>query len=261
MGDLAGSAMLPHRSPRARSDRLPTFTKTYHARRFAMNAEAIAPQPTVSVHGNWPWRIAVVAVLTALADWLFFRQVVGVSFALFVLAVGAGVLATNRIDVNVRAFLLHAGILAAAVLPVLEDFNVMSALIALVGIVVFALGVWASLNGDVKEEVIAIAWFLLSAPFQFFRDLPIIHEWARERGAPVNLNLVKGWILPLTFGAIFLSLFPAANPLINNWLMQWKLGETLKLLDMQRLMFWIGAIIAMWSFICVSGRFARPYSG
>ena len=62
-------------------------------------------------------------MLTALADWLFFRQAIGVSLTLFVLAVAAGVVLANRIDAHRRVLRLYGVILVAALLPSFEDFN------------------------------------------------------------------------------------------------------------------------------------------
>ena len=108
------------------------------------DSSAVAASPTLVSNGNWPWRIAVVAILTALADWLFFRQHVGISLALFVARArrrrAAGEPHRSKPP---RAASLYAGILVAALLPSLEDFNVMSVLIAALGIGCFALGVTA----------------------------------------------------------------------------------------------------------------------
>ena len=85
----------PRRAPARRADRGKRFSTEIHS---MTDSSAVATNPTIPVRGGWPWRIALVAILTAFADWLFFRQVVGVSLALFVLAVGAGVVLANRIE-------------------------------------------------------------------------------------------------------------------------------------------------------------------
>ena len=214
----------------------------------------VATNPPLSIPGSWPWRIALVAILTALTDWLFFRQAIGVSLTLFVLALAAGVLLANRIDASRRELQLYGGIFVTALLPSLDDFNVMSALMAALGIGCFALGVTAALRGGLIERAIAVAWFLVSGPFQFFHDLPLVQQWARQRGAPVSVNTAKGWIVPLGFGAVFVALFAAANPLISNWFAQWSVDDSFNRIDMLRLTFWLGAFIAVWAFVCVCGR-------
>jgi Domain of unknown function (DUF4153) len=222
------------------------------------DSSVIATNSILPVRGSWLWRIAIVAILTALADWLFFRHVVGMSLAFFVLAVGAGVLLANRIEATRREMLLYGGILVVAVLPSLEDFNVMSALVAALGTGCFAHGATAALKGNLNDRLIAVGWLLFSGPFQFFRDLPLLQQWMCQHGAPAGMTAVKGWIVPLTVGAIFMTLFATANPLIANWFAQWSIGESLKQIDLQRLMFWLAAIIAVWTFVCVGRRFALP---
>ena len=108
------------------------------------------------------------------------------------------------------------------------------------------------------ERFVAVEWFLISGPFQFFRDLPLLQQWASKHGAPASLTAAQGWIVPLGFGAVFVALFAAANPLIADWFAQWNVGDSLKLLDMRRLMFWLVAMIAVWAFVRVCGRFAIP---
>lgn len=214
--------------------------------------------PSIPASRNWPLLFVLVAILTALADWLFFRQVVGISLPRFMLALGAAVILANGIETSRRELLLYAGILVVALLPSVEDFNVLSAVIAVFGIGIFTLGVTAALQGDVKEKAVAVGWYLASAPCQFFRDVPVVRDWARVHGVSVDLRAMKGWVVPLALGSIFVVLFAAANPLIANWLMQWDLGGNFRQLDLQRLLFWLGTIVAVWAFVCVRRRFALP---
>ena len=64
----------------------------------------------------------------------------------------------------------------------------MSVLIAALGIGTFALGMTGALSGGVIERFTAVGWFLVSGPFQFFRDLPLLQQWARQHGAPANFT-------------------------------------------------------------------------
>jgi hypothetical protein len=218
------------------------------------DSSAVAASPAIVSNGNWPWRIAIVALLTALADWLFFRRFVGVSFVLFIFALGVAVLLANRTGAGLREHIIYAGILIVALLPSIEDINAISALMAVLGIACFALGVTAALKGGAIERLGAVGSFLIGAPFQFVRDLPLLREWANRLGMPASLSAAKGWIVPLALGAVFVLLFAAANPLIGHWLAQWSVSKSLDQFDMQRLMFWILVGIAVWGFVRVCGR-------
>lgn len=221
------------------------------------DSSAVAANPTL-VGSNWFERIALVALLTALADFLFFRQYVGVSLVLFIIALAAAALAANHTGDDARVPTPYAVILVAALLPGLEDINVMSVLIAAFGIGCFALGVTGALNGGVTERLMTVGWLLASGPLQLMRDLPLLQRWANQRGAPASLTALKGWVVPLGLGAVFVALFAAANPVIANWLAQWNTGDTLKQLNLARVMFWCFIVIAVWGFVGVSSRFAFP---
>jgi hypothetical protein len=224
------------------------------------DSSAMAAGPTLVSQGNWPWRIALVALLTALADWLFIRQFVGISFTLFIVALGVAVLLADRAGASLRQRIIYAGILIVALLPSAEAVNIISVLIAVFGIGCFALGVTGALKGGVIERLLTVGWLLMSGPLQIVRDIPLLQRWASERGAPASLAALKGWIVPLGLGAVFVALFASANPVIAHWLAQWGTGDLLRSLDPPRLMFWCFIVIAVWGLVGVAGRFALPKS-
>jgi hypothetical protein len=223
-----------------------------------MTDSSAVASPTLVSNSNWPWRIALVAILTALADWLFFRQHVGISFTLFIAALGVAVLLANRTGAGHRARIVYAGILVAALLPSVESVNVMSVLIAVFGIGCFALGMTGALKGGVIERFMTVGWLLVSGPLQLVRDLPLLQRWASQRGAPASLAALKGWVVPLGLGAVFVALFASANPVIAHWLAQWGTGDLLRKLDPPRVMFWCFIVIAVWGLVGVASRFALP---
>ena len=222
------------------------------------DSSAVAASPTLVSNGNWFERIVIVALLTALADWLFFRQHVGVSLVLFIVALATAVLAANHTRADAREPTPYAVVLVAALLPSLEDTNVMSVLVAAFGIGCFALGVSGALRGGVTERFMTVGWLLVSGPLQFMRDLPVLRQWASRHGGLASFTALKGWVVPLGLGAVFVALFAAANPVIANWLAQWNTGGTLQHLNLARVMFWGFVVIAVWGLIGVSGRFALP---
>lgn len=222
------------------------------------DSSAVAASPALVSNGNWFERIALVALLTALADWLFFRQHVGVSLALFILVLATAVLAANHARADSRNPTPYLVILIAALLPSLEDINVMSVLIAAFGIGCFALGVTGALRGGVIARFMTVGWLVMSGPLQLMRDLPLLQVWASQRGAPASLTALKGWVVPLGLGAVFMALFAAANPVIENWLAQWNTGDTLKQINLVRVIFWSLVVIVVWGLVGVSGRFALP---
>jgi hypothetical protein len=222
------------------------------------DSSATAASPAIASHRNWLERIVIVALLTALADWLFFRQYVGVSLTLFIAVLAAAVLAANHTGADARNPAPYAVILVAALLPSLEDVNAMSVLIAAFGIGWFALGVTGALTGGVIERFMSVGWLLVSGPLQLMRDLPLLRQSANRHGGVPSFTALKGWVVPLGLGAVFVALFAAANPVIANWLAQWNTGGTLQQLNVARVMFWCFVVIAVWGLVGVSGRFALP---
>ena len=126
------------------------------------------------------------------------------------------------------------------------------------GSVFFALGVTGALRGGVIERAMSVGWLLVSGPLQLMRDLPLLRQWVSQSGAPASLPALKGWVVPLGLGAVFVALFAAANPVIANWLAQWNTGGTLKQLNLARVIFWGFIAIAVWEVVGVSGRLALP---
>jgi hypothetical protein len=222
------------------------------------DSSAAAASLAVVSNRNWFERIAIVALLTALADWLFFRQHVGVSFALFIVALATAVLAANHTRADARDPTPYAVVLIAALLPSLEDINVMSVLIAAFGIGCFALGVTGAPGGGVTERFMTVGWLLVSGPLQLVRDIPLLRQWASRHSGLPSSTALKGWVVPLGLGAVFVALFAAANPVIEHWLVQWNAGDTLKQLDLVRVIFWGFIVIAVWGLVGASGRFALP---
>jgi hypothetical protein len=216
---------------------------------YAVTARSMPVPP-----GIQPWRIVLIVALTAIADWLLFDQPVGISLALFVLTVAAGILAVNRDETEIGTKLMSGGMLVAAVLPLAADVNVMTALSAAFGLGGFALAMTATLHGDLKDRLVATGWILLSAPFQIFPDLPLVATWLREHGLAVGLPILKGWIVPLVVGAIFVALFAAANPLIADWFANLPIKDAIEQIDGKRLLFWIIVFPILWGIIRVCGR-------
>jgi hypothetical protein len=222
------------------------------------NCIAATATPAHALSSRDAWSIALGAFLTVLADWLFFRQSVGISLALFVMAVSVSVLLANRVEANRRTVLLHLGVLIVALLPLLEAVSVFSVLIAVVGLAWFALSMTTALSGDFKQRMTAVGWFLLSGPFRIVADLSLLRAWAREHGSSASAHVLKGWIIPLGLGATFIALFAAANPLIANFLTQWNAGASFKQFDLVRPVFWLATIGAIWMFLRIGRRFALP---
>ena len=160
-----------------------------------------------SVHeGTLPVKAAIVLALTVLADWLFYGHGIGISAAIFALAVACGSFLANLATLNRKQVLPAALLLLVALLPAIEEFNAAS-----LTFIVLALGIGLLLttNRDrhgLGERAAALCDLFLVGPFRFFRDVI----------AAFNLPTLKTgfaiWFIPIVLSGIFVFLLVSANP-------------------------------------------------
>ena len=67
--------------------------------------------------------------------------------------------------------------------------------------------------------------------------------------------------MPLTLGAVFLTLFGAANPVIDYWLSLIDLMKLLDLIQLARIAFWLVVLACVWALLRPRlPRFLRRHS-
>ena len=218
-----------------------------------MTTESIAPAEVSGTDERWLRKLVVVAVMTALADWLFFGHALGISAVVFVLALAVGVLVASPTWATRREMLTAAAILCAALLPFVEAPTVLSWLFCIAGAAYFALTASARATGPLYENAAAALWLIVVGPFLIFPDLGRVCHLAKRGGVATSVgNVVVGWTVPFVLGAIFLGLFASANPVIERWFMDWSLRDSMGRIDVVRILFWAIAIVAVWPFVCVT---------
>src|SRR5262249_3271855 len=82
--------------------------------------------------------LCTAGAMTAVADFLFYRHAPGVSVAIFAAALCIAALVTNAVRACFPELLAAFAILAAALVPAVEDFGLLSFLFAAAGAGVFA---------------------------------------------------------------------------------------------------------------------------
>jgi Domain of unknown function (DUF4173) len=189
--------------------------------------------------------------VTALADWLFYMHVPGISVVIFLAALCAAALVTNRVGAS-RAELAAAMTgLAVALLPALEDFGLLSLVFAVCGACAFALLAIGWPARPAVERLTDVGWMIVSGAFRLAADLGCAIHAARQRDlAKHGANWVVAWIVPVGLGGIFLLLFWQANPLIGAWLTSVDTSRW-KNLDLVRPLFWLAVIASTWPFLQV----------
>jgi hypothetical protein len=191
--------------------------------------------------------LACAAVLTGLADWLFFRQSLGINVAIYLAAFAAAITLLNPARPRGREMIVAAGLVAAALLALVEELTLLSALAGLSAIALFALIASGQSGGPATARIEDAVWLLSSAPFRLARDLVaasrIIRRAPRLEGSS---GWFIAWIVPLGLGALFLVLFSSANPVIGDFLARIDLGVLLSRGDPLRPLFWLLVLALTW---------------
>ena len=206
--------------------------------------------------GNLPVKAAIVLVLAALADWLFYGHGIGISAAIFAVAVASGSMLANSASLNRRQLLPATALLLVALVPAIEEFNAAS-----LTFIVLALGVGLLLttNRDrhrLPERAAALCDLYLVGPFRLFRNaIAAFNLPALRTGFAV-------WLIPIVLGGIFMFLLVSANPLLEKWISLLNPGNTASYISFGRVLFWAVALSMVWPFIHVrwSGKREMPAS-
>ena len=195
--------------------------------------------------GAFPIKAIIVLILAALADWLFYGHGIGISAAIFAVALACGSLLVNLATLDRTRMLPAAALLLLAIAPAIEEFNVAS-----LAFIVLALGTGLMMTTnrnrpDLGEQAAALCDLFLVGPFRFFRDA----------AAGFNLPGLKAgfvvWIVPIVLGGIFVFLLASANPLLEKWLDLLNPANTAPYVSVGRVLFWTAAVSITWPFIQV----------
>jgi hypothetical protein len=195
-----------------------------------------------------PVKLTLALALTALADFLFYDQRVGLSMAVFTAVLLAGACAANLGGLDRRRALLAAIVLAAALIPAVEELNVLSLLFVIAGAMV---AIAFLTNPDFSQ---------LADGLRTFVDLFLIGP-LRITGDVVRMTNIRAlstglthWFVPLIFGALFVMLFTAANPVIEKWIELLDLKYIISQIDLWRALLWVFVLSTAWPFLHVRWR-------
>jgi hypothetical protein len=207
-------------------------------------------------------RFGIAVLLVALADFLFYAQPAGITVLLFVIVTAGAVVAVHPAALNSPMPWLKPACLLVALLPLAENVSALSVSVALVAMVVFALSLAGRLQHRIARIAGQIALFLLAVPLRFVRDFIRWRKTARRFGRRrIRFVSIAVWVMPLTLGAVFLTLFGAANPVIDYWLSLIDLMKIIDLIQLARIAFWLVVLACVWALLRPRlPRFARRIS-
>jgi hypothetical protein len=190
-----------------------------------------------------PRKLIVALAVTGFADWLFYDQKIGISLAVFLLVLGGLSLLTNPVHAGLRQWLLAAAVFMLGLAAVIEEFNVLSATLAVLAVAVAISSLTNPLLDGLRARYAAVQDLLLTGPFRIFADIAQSPRWV------LTLKSFTVWVVPLFLSCVFLVLFSSANPLIETWLNAIDLKAWLSRLSVVRLLFWSVTLCVVWPFI------------
>jgi hypothetical protein len=190
-------------------------------------------------------KLAIALILTAFADWLFYGQRIGLSAAIFAATLATTSLLANSSELTLRRLRIAALVLAAGLLPAVEELNALSLLFIVIAL---AAGVAIMTGRELKrvgDRFAALRDLFLIGPFRLVVDVI---------GSLKMQSLTRGvalWFVPVAFGGLFVILFAAANPLIEQWISLLNPGNTASKVDISRTLFWLMVLSLVWPFVHV----------
>lgn len=214
-----------------------------------------------STTDNPPWifplhGVAIVLALAALADLLFYGHVVGLSAALFCLALAIAAAAANKLQANPVRISAAAVVLIVAVIPIVIEPGPLAILFGALGTAYFALTVAGRAGAALQDRIVDSIVLLLDGSWRVIADLIRLHK-DRPKGGSSNIAGTIAWttwIVPLALGSVFLMLFASANPLIENWLTVINWRYLFGHVSIGRIFFWLFVISLVWPFVFLRAR-------
>ncbi|QOG18546.1 MULTISPECIES: DUF4153 domain-containing protein [Bradyrhizobium] len=213
---------------------------------------SLATTPTTDIQPIRPStvsaKLAMALVLAALADWLFYGQRAGLSLVVFAVAIVCASLLANHASLDIRRAAIGAAVIILGLVPVIEELNTLSFLILIIALVIALLLATNPETTGLADRARALRNFVLFGPFRVFPDaLQVFNMSAFTRGIAL-------WLMPVVLGTVFVALFAAANPVIEQWVSLLNPKIILEYVRVPRVLFWILMLALVWPFIHVRWR-------
>lgn len=195
-----------------------------------------------------PVQLTMALLLAALADWLFYGQRLGFSLAIFVIAIACASMFTNHSMLNLRRAAIGGAILALGLVPAMEEINALSFPILAAALLVALLLTTNPETAGLVDRARALRDFILLGFFRFLPDVLKVFDKA---------SFAKGialWLMPMALSTVFVTLFAAANPVIEQWVSLLNPKVVLEHVSVPRVLFWALMLTLVWPFINVRWR-------
>jgi MFS family permease len=194
-------------------------------------------------------KIVLAAALVALADNLFFLQRIGSTLGLFALALLITLLVATPAIGRSRPALVAASAALAFALLLGDDPSLLAAFLFLTAAAMAALLPRTKGFDDGWRWAQRLLLHALLAAIAPLLDWGRLRSARRRRGRARLAGAAAVLALPILGTALFLALFTAANPLINNAFARLDLMAAVGGFSIARLFFWLVVTLPVWSLL------------
>ncbi len=222
-----------------------------------MNQTVTAAPAAQFTPGSLERQLVAVLVVTFVADWLFVDHRLGISVAVFAIAVCAACAASNQLS-DRRALVLACVIMAAGTAPLIEAADALAIFIAVAATSLFALVATGRQGSSLADFGRRASQLIYSTPYRLLQDLFLFRKLVRRgrRKPGRRAGFASAWLLTVLFGTVFAVLFTAANPLIEAWIDTFHFGFGTEGINLYRGLFWLIISSVTWPAIRV--RYRKP---
>ncbi|WP_456617431.1 MULTISPECIES: DUF4153 domain-containing protein [unclassified Bradyrhizobium] len=211
-------------------------------------ASTIAAEIQPMRHSSLPAKLGLALTLAALADWLFYGERIGLSLTLFAVAIASVSVLFNHAALDFRRAAIGGAVVTLGLVPAVEELNTLSFLILVTSLTIALLLATNPETTELADRARALRNFFLLGPFRFVPDaLQVFNMSAFTRGIAL-------WVLPAALSTVFVALFAAANPVIEQWVSLLNPKLILEYISIPRVLFWTLMLALVWPFIHVRWR-------
>ncbi|MCT4559241.1 MAG: DUF4173 domain-containing protein [Pelagimonas sp.] len=204
-----------------------------------------------------PIPLTALIVLVLLADWLFWDQPIGVSVAVFAMALSVGILSLRK-GTPPRVWGIVLAIQLLCNLPVIEQLQALSVMFTVFGIA--GLVAWVCFGRLVSGWRTLVVMLRVSTLGAVLLPVDLLDELRGARATPGLKQHLTSLILPLGVGMVFALLLTTANPILDKVVTQFSRLEFLTAEQLWRVLFWYCAASLIWPYLVLNTAWISPAS-
>ena len=214
------------------------------------HTHADAATPARATGGNaysFLAKCGAAAALVLAADWLFYGHTIGWTGGLFGLASLGAIIMTRPFTVRKIEGRVCLILAAGLCMALFNDPSLYAISLLVAAVVSVSLAPALAGRPDAGRWAAALASHALSFWIRLVADIPALARSKRRHNSLRAGPRVNQWALPLFGSTVFAGLFIAANPVVDDALMDWLTQHSVSPFGFYRFVFWVAVLIVVWS--------------